>query len=415
MKTISIIAGTITGNRGAEAMVVTTIHRIREQIPNARFNIYSYYPADDKKLITANWINVYSSTPLHLLGVLFPCALLLALFKIFRLGFLKNFIPASVKALAESDVLLDVAGVSFIDGREKFLPFNILTILPAFLLQVPVIKISQALGPFAGKINRICAQVFLRRCQMIFARGEVTFSHLQELGLDQNKFALAPDVTFLHHIEETLSHENEAYVDTIIQTLASAEQSGEKIIGMCPSAVLTSKDPKYIIQCKDIIEGLISHGFTILLFPNATRSNSMDKLRNNDLLVIQRLLEVLEPQVKKSIIHIDKDITTSSIKKLIQYCDVSVVSRFHAMIASLSMNKPILVLGWSHKYLEVMQQFGQEKFVFDYSQQMDTNEYISYIVNLSDTSISIKDKNKSVINSIQKKSATQIAYVTDLL
>jgi colanic acid/amylovoran biosynthesis protein len=43
--------------------------------------------------------------------------------------------------------LIDLAGVSFIDGREKFLPFNILTILPAMLLGVPVVKFAQAMGP----------------------------------------------------------------------------------------------------------------------------------------------------------------------------------------------------------------------------------------------------------------------------
>jgi len=43
------------------------------------------------------------------------------------------------------------------------------------------------------------------------------------------------------------------------------------------------------------------------------------------------------------------------------------VSRFHAMVGALSIGVPVAVVGWSHKYLEVMKQFGLEEFVFDYS------------------------------------------------
>ena len=47
---ISIIGGTIWGNRGAESMLVTVIGQLRASFPNARFNVFSYYPAKDREL-----------------------------------------------------------------------------------------------------------------------------------------------------------------------------------------------------------------------------------------------------------------------------------------------------------------------------------------------------------------------------
>ena len=44
--------------------------------------------------------------------------------------------------------------------------------LPAHILKVPVIKFSQALGPFENKFNKIIAKIFLPLCKIIFARGK---------------------------------------------------------------------------------------------------------------------------------------------------------------------------------------------------------------------------------------------------
>jgi polysaccharide pyruvyl transferase WcaK-like protein len=36
------------------------------------------------------------------------------------------------------------------------------------------------------------------------------------------------------------------------------------------------------------------------------------------------------------------------------------------MVASLASAVPVMVIGWSHKYLEVMERFGQQDMVLDY-------------------------------------------------
>lgn len=47
---------------------------------------------------------------------------------------------------------------------------------------------------------------------------------------------------------------------------------------------------------------------------------------------------------------------------MIGRCDLFVASRFHAMVSSLAMGVPTLVLGWSHKYREVLDMFGMSQW-----------------------------------------------------
>jgi len=157
---VSIIGGTIWGNRGAESMLVTVIGKLRNTIPDIRFNVFSYYPSKDRELVKDDAITILSGKPLSLITRHFIGALLLSILK--KVGAKPpegKFFKVAC-ALNESEILLDIGGITFSDGREKYLPYNILTIWPAMLLHVPVVKMAQAVGPFKHSINRLCAKIF---------------------------------------------------------------------------------------------------------------------------------------------------------------------------------------------------------------------------------------------------------------
>jgi polysaccharide pyruvyl transferase WcaK-like protein len=370
MKSISIIAATISGNRGSEAMATTVIGRIREKYPDAVYNLFSYYPDADARLVNKPEIRIFSSTPVFLVCVLFPASLAAWCLKKTGLGRLLRFFPEAVRELERSSVLVDLAGVSFMDGRAKFLPFNILTIWPAMLLGVPVVKFSQALGPFSGTLVRLVSRFFLPRCSRIFARGSETERLLKGLGL--GNVASAADTAFCHEIGDSVSRENGEYVADLERTLEGWRREGRKIVGLCPSSVVASKarneGRNYPLFLYRLTDALVRRGFSVLLFPNATRQASA-KLRNNDIPVIEdavRYFAVFSSSGDNVRCAV-RDINTDSIKRLIRLCDVTAVSRFHAMIASLLLGVPPVVMGWGHKYFEVMESFGLARFVFDYS------------------------------------------------
>jgi polysaccharide pyruvyl transferase WcaK-like protein len=372
MKTVfSVIAATIYGNRGAEAMLETVVGRLREQRPDAKFHVFTYYPADDRRLLAAEYASLHSSTPKALVLWLLPLSLLFGLLRlVFGRGVLR-FGPRAIRALGESTALVDLAGVAFIDGREKFLPFNLLTLLPAWLLGTPVVKMSQATGPFRNRANRLAAAFMLPKCAKVWARGERTYQHLKESGFDGLDFALADDIAFNHKPEYALSNEASPALEHLFAQLAEARgKAGVRgVIGVCPSSVLAVQSRKQAGNYEQMLSGLVGNlaqqGFLVVLFPNATRALYGEAERNNDLPVIRRMLDDL-PHGSVPPVVFDLDVNATDIKRIIAETEVVLVSRFHAMVGALSLAVPAAVLGWSHKYAEVMARFGQEGCVMDY-------------------------------------------------
>ncbi len=300
MKKVSIVGATISGNKGAEAMLCTTIRRIEEKYPDSKFYIYSYSPREDKTLLSKQTnLTVFSSTPLYLVFILFPLSIIYSLFKfIFLDKLLYLCFPSSVSSLSNSDVLIDIAGVSYMDGREIFLPFNILTILPAILLGTPVVKFSQGMGTFNNFFTKIAAKIFLSKCDMIFARGELTYKYLNDFFHHKKNYRLASDVSFCFKKCDSLSSENEEYVKNVIKNIIKNKETSNNIIGICPSSIVYNKSLKngtqYISTISYIIQKLLENDSnTILLFPNATRESS-NNLRNNDLPIIKMIIEELQ-------------------------------------------------------------------------------------------------------------------------
>jgi len=367
MKEVSIIGATFYGNRGAEAMLSTTIAEIRARHEGAlRFNVFSYYPTRDATLIRDPNIVLYSSKPAYLVLVLLPFAMLFRLLTFFRLKRVTGFLPRSVRALTRSKMLICLAGVSFVEGRTKFIPFNIATILPAMLLDVPVVKLSQALGPFGGFVNRIAAQVFLKRCMKIFTRGRYTQDHVKQLLGASLNYERADDVAFLFKPEYCLSLPSKG----LEEDLEKLRTDGQLVIGVCPSVVVAKRAqasgwdyPQSIAQ---LIDDIVSEGYLVALYPNATRGEDMDTSHNNDLPLLDDIERKLSSQVKEKMVKFTGSLNAAQIHQIINVCDVHIVSRFHAMVAALSSGIPVVVIGWSHKYLEVMERFSQEDMVIDY-------------------------------------------------
>jgi polysaccharide pyruvyl transferase WcaK-like protein len=54
-------------------------------------------------------------------------------------------------------------------------------------------------------------------------------------------------------------------------------------------------------------------------------------------------------------------------------------SRFHSLIAGLSQQVPILAIGWSHKYRELLQLFDLEEYCLDY-RKLNNQEGLDFLV-----------------------------------
>ena len=60
-----------------------------------------------------------------------------------------------------------------------------------------MVKLSQALGRFEGRLNRLVGRTMLRRCVRVFARGGESFAMARALGLG-DVLDRAPDVALAY-------------------------------------------------------------------------------------------------------------------------------------------------------------------------------------------------------------------------
>jgi polysaccharide pyruvyl transferase WcaK-like protein len=366
----SIIAATAYGNRGAQAMLETVVGRVRAERPDARFHVYTYYPKDDRRLMSGHGLALHSSTPASLVLWLFPLSLLFGLLRCIVGRRVYRLAPASIRGLAESVALVDLAGVSFIDGREKFLPFNVLTLLPAWLLGTPIVKLSQAVGPFNKPINRALARFMLPKCRMVWARGGQTRRFLEQSGFPGLTMAQADDIAFNHRDAYALTDEGGEALVAGLGRIAALRPDVRGVVGICPSSVVAVQSARqggdYEAVLTDLITSLARDGLLVVLFPNATRAVDAVAQRNNDLPLLRRLRDASAGAALPAPVVFDFDINATGIKRVIAATDIVLVSRFHAMVGALSLGVPAAVLGWSHKYEEVMARFGLEGNVMDY-------------------------------------------------
>lgn len=403
---VAIIGSALSGNKGAAAMLESSIQNISKIRPDTEFTLLSLYPKRDAKLNVFDNLKVVDSSPVMLGLVINPLALAYRILPPLRRSLVRN---KGLKAFVEADILLDQSGITFVDGRSKFLVYNIATILPALLVKTPVFKCAQALGPFKSGLNRTMAKIFLPKVSKIISRGSATHSYLTGLGL--TNVVKGADYAFALRID--LDELNEFKSDPELGLLGSKRN---KLVGISPSIVVAKKLHNSGIdysQClADFIDYLISKKYDVVLLAHSAIQGSV-KSHNNDLILCRMIKNKVS--IKSGCYFVDKEISSQRLRYIIGRCDIFVASRFHAMVSSLSMEVPTLVIGWSHKYKEVLEMFGLEKYAFGYNDltlKELTRQFNQLEQNIVDVKILLK-KRLPVVKSLANEQTKLIIEIAE--
>jgi colanic acid/amylovoran biosynthesis protein len=350
-KHFGIIAATFSGNRGAEAMLLSTVEHLRAKDGDCVIHVLSYAPTADLAELALRPIKnvfIHSSTPQTLVLKWFALALLLKVFPFFKKQLSLSH-RQSIRSLLNLDAVFCLAGVSFIDGREKFLPFNVLTLFPFLINGVPVFKMAQAVGPIRSFLNVLCARWTLPRLKYFFARGHITAELLESAKiLPQDKWKVSPDIAF------GLSYPK---LEASLADVASD-------IAIVPSVILDRKHEGYRDLIVNLVLELQSKGIKCSFVVHSWKSHT-SKPFNNDLPLVRDLAARLA-QKNCEVAVWGESKNACEIKSLIAAHRLCLTSRFHGMIASLDAAVPTLVIGWSHKYREILAMFGREEWALRY-------------------------------------------------
>lgn len=354
MKYYLISGVALSGNKGASGMAEALIQNLSIQEPDAFFRIFSYYPRADRTLLRYPNAEIIDGSPKRVVFLFFlSCWAFSARF----LHLPKRcYVIGPLRKIAETNCWLDTSGISFVDGREKFLIYNILSIFPALALQCPVVKVAQAMGPFQNPLNRICAKLFLPRLRLIAARGAATRKYLDSLKL--NNTMNFSDIAFSLRCTEA---------DHLTADRLLPDRDGITI-GISPSQVVWNLCKKQNIPYLEILNESVRFwleaGYRCVVFPHSARPG-ISKTHNNDLPLLSRFVSMLPEHPE--LVVINQELTAGELRALIAKLDLLTASRFHAVISAMATGVPAIVIGWSHKYAEVLAPFGLEQFVIRYS------------------------------------------------
>ena len=371
VRKVSIVGAALSANKGAAAMLETVIARLPSTMGPCTFDVLTTYPEDDApRLPSVADARVVGLQPLRLALVEFPVAVLARVSRALRIptGWVR---ARACRSILDSSVVVDVAGISFVDGRGFAITVynTLMTGLP-ILLGVPTVKAAQALGPCRTQPNRAFARLVLPRLAAVCARGRRTREHLGELSL-HNVVEVA-DLAF------SLDEAGELPA-TVEAQLASA---GDGYIVVMPSSVVRklreSDGADYVAEVAGLVRGIrTATGRAVVVAPHSYRAGRPEG-RMNDGPVCREVAAALSDD--PGVLCVDLDLSAGELRTLIRRADVLVTSRFHAMVSGLATCTPTIVVGWSHKYREVLAEFGLEESGMDSAALADPKVIVDRVV-----------------------------------
>lgn len=405
-KKFVIVGAALSANKGAAAMAESVVEHLHEYVGPAEFTLLTTYPKDDAtKTRDMRGVEVLGLEPLRLALVEFPLALLASISRALRIprGWVRT---RGCRAILDSDCVIDVAGISFVDGRGiPITVYNALMTAVPLLLGTPTVKAAQAMGPFRKQPNRTLAKLILPHLAAICARGAGTREHLDELKLNNVHnvadlaFTLPTAEVLPFSIEERIAHCKNEYVLVMPSSVVKGlyqKQGGNYVDAM-------------VELIKDIRR---STGRTVVVAPHSLRVGKPEG-RMNDGPVCDEIIACLQDD--SEVIGISDDLYSAELRRLVADSRILVTSRFHAMISGLATATPTIVLGWSHKYREVLDLFGASEYGLDATALSDTARVVGMVNGALDLHDVLERQMKAALPDVMSQSEENFRIIASVL
>lgn len=320
------VVGIYERNKGALLMLEAIRARLAEDFPHARFAVATS--------VSASYRRQHGLLGVMRTGRSWKSRVrsLLPSFAIRPWGLVKG---------AKVDVVLDASGFGYGDfwGLPKLRDRLLNQVAAQHREGTIAVLLPQALGPFAAPGM---AETFRRAVDdldLVFVRDRASWNHVAEAVGSRPNVALAPDFTNLLHPplpdrysglkghgfvipnEKMVSGDRASmrasYVRFLAQAVEAIRRSGR------PVALLVHEGAKDLALAEEV---------------NASLSDAVD------------------------IVNAPSPLDT---KAIIAAADLLVSSRFHGLVSALANGVPSLACGWSHKYAELMSDYGTPELNLD--------------------------------------------------
>ncbi len=347
-----VIRGGGFKNKGAEAMVRTVQAELGRRLPQATFAV-RVPPSQAKQAMNAGLDTmVADGGRAAKLRRLLPCLLLSDM----RSTFMASASAAvQVQAAGDFDAVVDVSGFGYTDafgesparGAAGWLRY-------CSSHGRPYIFLPQAWGPFS---NQAVAKYTREACEhatLVYARDGESKRMLQELAGGRFAPVLAPDIA-LRFADDDPSAGRQA-----LEQIEKREELPLVVVTPNMRAYQRSKGmgPQNRHVCCLTAVGRLcidSFGCYVAVIPHEIDAGNRD---NDDRFLCRLVAEMAGP----GCFALTGQYTAGLLKSLIAQSDLVIGSRFHSLVFALGAGVPVVALGWTHKYRELLDLFGLRRF-----------------------------------------------------
>ncbi len=415
-------------NLGDEASISAVIQNIRRRLPDAQIYGFTSNPEDTQKrhhipafpirrtAIYKNelgsekpsvWLNVTDQIKIALKAVPVLYGLLKRMRKLWNtaLTILHEpiFLIQCYRNLKEVDLLIIAGSQQLIDyvGGPWAFPYTLCKwVLLASAAKAKVAFVSVGAGPIRSPLGKFFAYVALRLSSYRSYRDGTSQSFVETLGVSAPS-TVFPDLVYSLAIEAPSSN--------------SVARESQPIVGINPVPFsdnrywLGASERQYEMYIRKLAEfasWLIESGHQILFFPMQLR---LDPPVIADIKSLMTPAEASAPNVIEKPVLSFEDLLSA-----ICMTEIVVATRFHGIVISYVLNKPVLGIAYQPKSRDVMVQMGQSDYVVDI-ESFDTDSLKTRFALLKSRSACIKQEIKQRKSMVQRALQSQYDEILSVL
>jgi coenzyme F420-reducing hydrogenase beta subunit/polysaccharide pyruvyl transferase WcaK-like protein len=372
-KTNIIITGGNTRNKGAQAMVFSTVNYIKEQFPDKKIYVFSG-KEEDRETYTFDILS-YD---------------LLRKIKIFSKKKSKYQQDEIIQILSNTDFVIDVSGYALTSQQVIYTNLNFLFNL--FInrqFSLPCYYLSQSIGPFNYPFMIKILFYFpfkwiLKYPQIIFIRENSGIKYIQRYTKKNIKKSY--DIV----LQSKKYNTNNIYQKKIKKQIPKISMNS---IGIIPNQkVLEQTTDKIFYDFYQVlIETILKHNKNVYLLPHS----------NEDYAICEKIKNIF--QKNDSIIILQGEFDCIDLEEIIKKFDFIVASRYHSIIHAYKNNVPAVILAWAEKYFELAKDFNQLKYLTDIRKNKEKVDMVNQIEKMLQNYYIEKNKISKILKKIKRE------------
>lgn len=373
MEQYIVITGGELLNKGAQSMTFNVVNRMKERYPDKKIILLSTadykmfkgksHPFNFEILPTrfVNYINLLNSR------------------NIFKRNDADKQTEELRKILENTVLNIDISGFRL--SSQFGSPINDIS----YLITRKVMKkfkikeyiFPQSYGPFNYKFpyNLILKNYLLKSMrlpELVFCREDEGFNNLKKYTHVN-----------LRRSYDSVLYSKEYELERIFKEPIAPKKIEVKrgSVGVVPNSKLyfQNKDNKILDVYKNLIESLLKNDREVYIFRHSVE----------DLEFCKDIKAVFSSNEKVHLI--EDDLYCFELQDLIAQFHYIIGSRYHSIVHSYLFNVPSLIIGWSFKYKELAEAFGQKEVMFDIRESLNLSDF--------DNAVSYLEENHSLLTS----------------